>query len=411
MIDRREFIYRVGLTGMSLPFLNASSIPAPTAKAKSVIYIFLAGGLSQYDSFNVEVDKDVLGKSTILNSNVDGVRVSNYFPTLANHMNKLLVLNAMKTNQGAHPAGIYKMLTGYNPRSSITHPELGSWVNKTLTKEQDSLPNFVSIGKGRAGTAGFFPGQWAALPVQDPEMGIDFAERNQAVEEKQFEKRIDILDSLNADFEHDYGTKDTRSYIDTYASSLKFMSSKDIDAFDLKRESERIVGMYGRDEFSRSCLLAGRLVERGVRFVKVNLGGWDYHNDLYQRFPPNAKKLDKGLSSLLMHLSQKGLLDETLVVVSTEFGRKPGVNPNRGRDHHPDGFTCLMAGAGVKAGQIYGATSSDGQEAAEGVLDVTDFNATIAWRLGIDPNFEENTPNGRPFKLANRGKARKELFS
>ena len=411
MIDRREFIYRVGLSGMSLPFLNAASVPAPTDQAKSVIYIFLAGGLSQYDSFNVEVDKDVLGKSTILNSNVDGVRVSNYFPTLANHMDKLLVLNAMKTNQGAHPAGIYKMLTGYNPRSSITHPELGSWVNKTLTKEQDSLPNFVSIGKGRAGTAGFFPGQWAALPVQDPEMGIDFAERNQAVEEKQFEKRIDILDSLNADFEHDYGTKDTRSYMDTYASSLKFMSSKDIDAFDLKRESERIVGMYGRDEFSRSCLLAGRLVERGVRFVKVNLGGWDYHNDLYSKFPANAKKLDKGLSSLLMHLSQKGLLDETLVVVSTEFGRKPGVNPNRGRDHHPDGFTCLMAGAGVKAGQIYGATSSDGQEAAEGVLDVTDFNATIAWRLGIDPNFEENAPSGRPFKLANRGKARKVLFT
>ena len=396
---------------MSLPFLNAASVPAPTDQAKSVIYIFLAGGLSQYDSFNVEVDKDVLGKSTILNSNVDGVRVSNYFPTLANHMDKLLVLNAMKTNQGAHPAGIYKMLTGYNPRSSITHPELGSWVNKTLTKEQDSLPNFVSIGKGRAGTAGFFPGQWAALPVQDPEMGIDFVERNQAVEEKQFEKRIDILDSLNADFEHDYGTKDTRSYMDTYASSLKFMSSKDIDAFDLKRESERIVGMYGRDEFSRSCLLAGRLVERGVRFVKVNLGGWDYHNDLYSKFPANAKKLDKGLSSLLMHLSQKGLLDETLVVVSTEFGRKPGVNPNRGRDHHPDGFTCLMAGAGVKAGQIYGATSSDGQEAAEGVLDVTDFNATIAWRLGIDPNFEENAPSGRPFKLANRGKARKVLFT
>ncbi len=113
----------------------------------------------------------------------------------------------------------------------------------------------------------------------------------------------------------------------------------------------------------------------------------------------------------LMHLSQKGLLESTLVVVSTEFGRKPDVNPNRGRDHHPDGFTCLMAGAGVKAGQIYGTTSSDGKHAEENILDVTDFNATIAWRLGIDPAFEEHTPNGRPFKLANRGEARKELFS
>ena len=396
---------------MSLPFLNAASIPAPTAKAKSVIYIFLAGGLSQYDSFNVEVDKTVLGKSTIIDSNADGVRVSNYFPTLANHMDKLLVLNSMQTNQGAHPAGIYKMLTSYNPRSSITHPELGSWVNKSLTREQDSLPNFVSIGRGRAGTAGFFPGQWAALPVQDPNLGIDFAERNRAVEREKFNKRIDILDAMNKGFDQDYGTKDTRSYVDTYASSLKFMNSKDIDAFDLKKEDANIVSLYGKDEFSRSCLLAGRLVERGVRFAKVNLGGWDYHNDLYSKYPANANRLDKGLSSLLTHLSQKGLLESTLVVVSTEFGRKPEVNPNRGRDHHPDGFTCLMAGAGVKAGQIYGTTSSDGKHAAENKLDVIDFNATTAWRLGIDPAFEENTPNGRPFKLANRGEARKELFA
>ncbi|MBT6379013.1 MAG: DUF1501 domain-containing protein [Opitutales bacterium] len=411
MINRRDFIYRAGLSGMSLPFLNAASIPAPTAKAKSVIYIFLAGGLSQYDSFNVEVDKTVLGKSTIIDSNADGVRVSNYFPTLANHMDKLLVLNSMQTNQGAHPAGIYKMLTSYNPRSSITHPELGSWVNKSLTREQDSLPNFVSIGRGRAGTAGFFPGQWAALPVQDPNLGIDFAERNRAVGEGKFNKRIDILDAMNKGFYQDYGTKDTRSYVDTYASSLKFMNSKDIDAFDLKKEDANIVSLYGKDEFSRSCLLAGRLVERGVRFAKVNLGGWDYHNDLYSKYPANANRLDKGLSSLLTHLSQKGLLESTLVVVSTEFGRKPEVNPNRGRDHHPDGFTCLMAGAGVKAGQVYGTTSSDGKHAEENKLDVIDFNATIAWRLGIDPAFEENTPNGRPFKLANRGEARKELFA
>ena len=410
-MNRRDFIYRVGLTGMSLPFLNATAAAGPAAKAKSVIYIFLQGGLSQYDSFNMEVDEAVLGNSTIINSNVDGVRVSNYYPTLAKCMDKVLVLNSMKTNQGAHPAGVYKMLTGYNPRSTITHPELGAWVNKCLTSEQDSLPNFVSIGRGRAGSAGFFPGQWAALPVKDPDQGIDFIRRDESVEEDAFEKRLDILASLNKDFDKDYGTKDTRSYVDTYAGSLKFMNSKDIDAFELKNENPNIVSLYDRNEFNRSCLLAGRLVERGVRFVKVNLSGWDYHNGIYQKMPANANKLDKGLSSLLMHLSQKGLLDSTLVVVSTEFGRKPEVNPNKGRDHHPNGFTCLMAGAGVKAGQIYGATSMDGKEATEDTLDVTDFNATIAWRMGIEPNFEENSPTGRPFKLANKGVAREELFS
>jgi hypothetical protein len=410
-MNRRKFLYSVGMTGMSLPFLNAASAAAQAPKAKSVINVFLSGGLSQYDSFNMEVDKAVIAQSKIIKSNVDGVRVSHYFPTLAQQMDKLLVINSMKSNQGAHPAGIYKMMTSYNPRSSITHPELGAWVNKRLTTEQDSLPNFVSIGKGSAGTAGYFPGQWAALPVKNTSTGIDFVKRNAAVKEAKFKKRLGILDSLNGDFDQEYGTKDTRAYVDTYKGSLKFMNSKDIDAFDLDNENEQIVRLYDKQEFSRSCMLAGRLVERGVRYVKVELGGWDYHDDLYGMLPANASKLDKGLSSLLTHLSQKGLLDSTLVVVSTEFGRKPDVNPNKGRDHHPDGFTCLMAGAGVKAGQIYGTTTKDGRSAADDVLDVTDFNATIAWCLGIDPGYEEMSPSGRPFKLADQGEARKELFA
>ena len=395
---------------MSLPFLNAKSAVTSALKAKSVINIFLSGGLSQYDSFNLEVEQSVRGNSKIINSNVDGVRVSHYFPTLAQQMDKLLVINSMKSNQGAHPAGIYKMLTSYDPRSSVTHPELGAWISKRLTTEQDSLPNFVSIGKGSAGTAGFFPGQWAALPVKNTSTGIDFVNRNPKVTQNKFTERLGILDTLNADFAQDHSTKETQAYVDTYLGSLKFMNSKDIDAFDLKQESESIVRLYDKQEFSRSCMLAGRLVERGVRFVKVELGGWDYHDNIYGKLPSNASKLDKGLSSLLTHLTEKGLLETTLVVVSTEFGRKPEVNPNKGRDHHPDGFTCLMAGAGVKAGQVYGTTTKDGQTAAEDVLDVIDFNATIAWRLGIDPNYEEKSASGRPFKLANQGEARRELF-
>ena len=410
-MKRRKFIYSVGMTGMSLPFLNAASAVSASPKAKSVINIFLSGGLSQYDSFNLEVDQSVRGNSEIINSNVDGVRVSHFFPALAQQMDKLLVINSMKSNQGAHPAGIYKMLTSYDPRSSVTHPELGAWISKRLTTQQDSLPNFVSIGKGSAGTAGFFPGQWAALPVKNTSAGIDFVNRNPAVQENKFDERLGILDSLNANFAQDYSTKETRAYVDTYQGSLKFMNSKDIDAFDLENENKHIVQLYDKQEFSRSCMLAGRLVERGVRYVKVELGGWDYHDNIYGKLPSNANKLDSGLSSLLTHLTQKGLLETTLVVVSTEFGRKPEVNPNKGRDHHPDGFTCLMAGAGVKAGQVYGTTTKDGQSAADDVLDVTDFNATIAWRLGIDPNYEEKSASGQPFKLANQGEAREELFA
>lgn len=408
-MKRRKFIYSVGMAGVSLPVLNAAT--ANTAKAKSVINIFLSGGLSQYDSFNVDVDKSVLGNAKIIDTNVDGMQVSHYFPTLAKQMDKLLVINSMKSNQGAHPAGIYKMMTSYDPRSSITHPELGAWVSKRLTKEKDTLPNFVSIGKGSAGTAGFFPGQWAALPVKNTRTGIDFVNRNAAVDPSKFDRRLGILDVLNEEFDQDFGTKDTRAYVDTYQGSLRFMNSKDIDAFELENENKHIVSLYDNQEFSRSCMLAGRLVERGVRYIKVELGGWDYHDNIYAKLPSNASKLDKGLSSLLEHLTQKGLLESTLVVVSTEFGRKPGVNPNKGRDHHPDGFTCLLAGAGVKSGHIYGTTTKDGQSAAEDALDVMDFNATIAWSLGIDPATEEQSAIGQPFKLANQGVARKELFA
>ena len=168
MMNRRKFIYSVGMAGVSLPFLNSASAATREPKAKSVINVFLSGGLSQFDSFNMEVDPAVLGSSEIINSNVGGVRVSHYFPTLAKHMDKLLVINSMKSNQGAHPAGIYKMLTSYDPRSSVTHPELGAWVSKQLTTEMDSLPNFVSIGKGSAGTAGFFPGSGLLCLLRTP---------------------------------------------------------------------------------------------------------------------------------------------------------------------------------------------------------------------------------------------------
>ena len=147
----------------------------------------------------------------------------------------------MKSNQGAHPAGIYKMLTSYDPRSSVTHPELGAWVSKRLTQERDSLPNFVSIGKGSAGTAGFFPGQWAALPVKNTSAGIDFVNRHSLVNENQFEERLGILDSLNQQFKQDFGSKDSQAYTDTYQGSLRFMNSQDIDAFKLDHENEHII--------------------------------------------------------------------------------------------------------------------------------------------------------------------------
>lgn len=400
--------------GASMPFLSAGDSVVSgniQARAKSVIYIFLPGGFSQYDSFDIEKNKDTLGKAVPNKSNVDGIRVSQYFPNMAKQMDKVAVLSAMKTNQGAHPAGIYKAFTGYNPRSSITHPEVGAWISRYKSTKEDTLPNFVAISSNRSGTSGFLPGMYSALPVNDPSKGIRYSSRQNGVDPEKFNRRMKLLSEFNDKFQRHYGTDESKAYMDVYKSSTKFMKSKDIEAFDLKKENQNISKLYSRDKFSQGCLLAGRLVEKGVRFTKVELGGWDYHKAIYTDFPGKAAILDKGLSSLLKHLTQKGLLDSTLVVVGTEFGRSPSINANQGRDHHPKGFTCLLAGAGVKAGEIHGKTAKDGKDIIDGAIDVTDFNATIAWAMGVNPDKEMMSPNGRPFTIANKGKVRSELFS
>ena len=414
MLNRRQFIGGLSAVGGTMPFLNGESKVINGSlkeRAKSVIYIFMAGGLSQFESFNVEIDKKTMGTTTAHKSNADGVRVSQYFPNMAKQMDKVTVINSMKINQGAHPSAIYKLLTSYNPRSSITHPELGAWINKCKSQKTDTLPNFVSICSRRQGTSGFFPGKYAALPVVNPAAGIMFSKRHNAVNEKVFKERLNLVSGLNKNFQKQFGTDDSHAYTDIYADSVKFMNSKDISTFDLKKENENITKLYAKDSLSQGCLLAGRLAEKGVKFSKVDLGGWDHHQKLFTDLPPKAAMLDQALSSLLQHLSQKGLLDTTLVVLATEFGRSPLINVNAGRDHHPKGFTCLLAGAGVKGGQIYGKTSKDGKEIIENPVDVVDFNATIAWSLGIKPDHEEMSPSGRPFKLSNKGKAQTQLFS
>jgi hypothetical protein len=413
MINRRQFIGGLSLSGGTLPFLSANEkvVSAPLKeRAKSVIYIWLSGGMSQYETFNVDFNKQTLGKSEPIKTNVDGMQISHYMPNMAKHMDKMHVVNSVVTNQGAHPAAIYKSLTSYNPRSSITHPELGAWASKLKTKESDTLPNFVGINSSRSGTSGFFPGMYAALPVRNPSAGIKYSSLHKQANPQKFDKRLGLLKRLNNDFETEYGNKQTAAYSDVYQNSIKFMKSKDIEAFDIKKEDASIAKLYAKDKFSQGCLLAARLAEKGVKFSKIELGGWDYHQQLYTNLPGNADKLDKGLSALLQHLSLKGLLDTTLVVVATEFGRKPEVNVNSGRDHHPKGYTCLLAGAGVKAGEVTGKMSQDAKEILKDPVDITDFNATIAWAMGIKPETEVMSSSGRPFTLANKGKAQTSMF-
>ena len=195
-----------------------------------------------------------------------------------------------------------------------------------------------------------------------------------------------------------------------YDDAVRLMESNDLKAFDLKDESESTRESYGSDNFGQGVLLARRLVERQVRFVEVQLGGWDTHQNNFSRVPERCSILDQALSALLDDLSKRGLLEETLVVLATEFGRTPNINVNEGRDHYPKAFSCMLAGGGIKGGQVWGKTDKEGREVIDQKVEIPDLNATIAYTLGLPLDEIIYSPTRRPFTLSDKGQPITQLI-
>ena len=418
-LNRRSFIGGAAgsLLGASmLPHVigaeeKALSLPQG-GKATSVIYLYMAGGLSHLDSFDIKPENSaVRGDAGALKTSADGVRVSKFFPNLAKQMHHVAVINSLSTTQGAHAEGKYFMHTSYIKRGTIEHPQLGSWASKYLKRLSPNLPSFVKIGGGGGSLgAGFFEGRYGALPVGNAQTGLQYATKHESVSELQFHSRMDALNKMNSDFYDQYQQKLVKSYADAYKDAVKLMGSDDLKAFDIKLEKAATLEAYGDSDFGRGCLMARRLVEKGVRFIEVNSGGWDHHNSIYDSFPGKAQSIDQGLAALLDDLSQRGLLDSTLVVLSTEFGRSSNINSNGGRNHYPKAFSALLAGGGIRGAQVYGKTDKDGKNVVENKVKVPTFNATIAHAMGLDVNRVILSPSGRPFQVAHKGKPIPQLF-
>ena len=217
---------------------------------------------------------------------------------------------------------------------------------------------------------------------------------------------------MNEQFTSRYDTKQARAYAQMYDEAVKLMKSEDLKAFDLSRENQATRKAYGENSFGQGCLLARRLVENGVRFIEVDSGGWDTHDDNFTRVQERAAELDQALAALLADLDSKGMLDKTMVVLATEFGRTPTIieNRNNGRNHYPQAFTCLLAGGGIQGGRKYGKTDAEGREIEDDLVSVPDFNATIAYGLGLPLDAEVYSPSRRPFKVADKGAPILSLF-
>lgn len=377
---------------------------AKVGKAKHVIYLFMAGGMSHLDTFDPKPKKkQVMGPTVTIPTKADGVEISGFLPKTAGVTDKMCIINSINSTQGAHEQGSYAMHTSYTPRGTVSHPALGSWVVKLGGRLHPDLPGFVAVNTSPELTSGgFFGAKYSAAPIGRPDQGLQDSKMSDEVTQEDFSRRLSLADRLNRKFHDRYPNTDVKAYENLYQEAISLMNSKDLKAFNIAEEDAETRKLYGSGNFAQGCLLARRLVEHDVRFVEVQLGGWDTHYDNFTGVEGRCREFDQAYAALLIDLEKRGKLQDTLVVVATEFGRTPEIKAEHsdGRDHHPAAFSCVLAGGGVKGGMKYGETDASGAKVRKDKVTVQDFNATIAHALGLPHDLILMSPSKRPFRIS-----------
>jgi hypothetical protein len=300
------------------------------------------------------------------------------------------------------------VLNSYRPTPQMIHPTLGSVVAHEL-KPGGDLPNFISIG-GRALSAGYLGNSCEAYYIGSPGQPDPYLNLPDGVNEARATRRLEALAQANNGFKARTPDPELDATTNSYLSALKFMHSPALAAFNLEEEKPQVMHAYGDTPFGKGCLLARRLVERGVRFVQVSTGGFDTHSGNFPAMRRLSNTIDPAIAALISDLAANGQLKRTLVLTLSEFGRSPNINEKGGRDHHPGVFSSLIAGGGVKPGTLIGESDADAHAPAKRPVTPSDYHASICYALGIDPDKTVETPLGRPMKLVDQGTPVMELF-
>jgi hypothetical protein len=409
------------LGGSAAPWFNTLAAHAAEAKApakrKSCIMLWLRGGPSQLETFDMKPGHANAGEFKPIPTAVPGIEICELMPKLAKHAKKLAVLRSMSTSEADHVRGSYMMQAGYRSIAGTQHPHIGSIASAELGQADFELPNFFWLGVPSAAGVGFLGARHAPFFIHEIR---DEASRNvESVRPSNgfavFDKQAGVLDQLEQRFIGQYhGEKRLTDHRATYQQAARLMRSNRLDALDLNKEPKLVRESYGDSQFARGCLLARRLVEVGVPFVGISLGDFDTHFDNWKRLRPLLPQVDHCLSTLLQDLEVRGLLDSTLVICMGEFGRDPRISGKAeaaGRDHYARAWTSVLAGAGIKAGQVIGKTAAGGEEVTDRPISAKDFMATLCRILGIDYTKKNTTPDGRPIGIADAGaRPVEELF-
>jgi hypothetical protein len=414
---------------------NAVAEPQLQPKAKSVIFLFMCGGVSHIDTFDPKDNKwagkliDAVGfgdnlaemkrpvipcHRTFTQYGQSGIPVSDWFPHVGSMIDEIAVVRSMWCNEGNHFPAVIETCTGHRGRQ-FDHPTLGSWVSYALGTANQNLPTFVNIGRPSSPvqmTGGYLGATVAATPFQPGDTPIPNLNPPHGGTAAERERQMQALIGLNQEFREQYAIN---SDISARAKAYELAARMQLAApelVDFSSEPKSVTELYGigqkeTDDFGRQLLLARRLAEKGVRFIQICHGGggngsWDSHGDI-NTHAPLCRATDKPIAGLLRDLKQRGMLDQTLVVWSSEFGRTPWSQNTTGRDHNPRGYTCWLAGGGVKGGTVHGATDDVGYKAVQDPHYYSDLHATILRQMGMDHKKMDVTVQGRPMRLVEEG--------
>ncbi|QDU64144.1 hypothetical protein Pan216_50330 [Planctomycetes bacterium Pan216] len=426
--SRRDFMY-VGLLGglgLTLPeFLRMEAMAAGTdlaakgsAPAKSVIHIYLPGGAAQQETFDPKPHAPVeyRGDLKSIETAIPGVRFNQYLPHTAKIANKITVCRGMSHSEAAHERGTSNMFTGYRPSPALEYPCMGSVVSHELGA-QKGLPPYVAIPNmpQSAPKNGYLSSAYGPFSVGSDPASNSFKVRDLnlpgGIDDSRFTRRRNLLDAVDAHFTGSKPADNVGAMSSFYEHAYNLVGSVQArEAFNINAEPDAVRDRYGRNQAGQRMLLARRLIEAGTRFVSLTYGGWDMHGRIRDGIARTVPPLDQAFATLILDLEERGLLDSTLVMISSEFGRTPKINKDAGRDHWPKVFSVVLAGGGIRKGCIFGESDAIAAEPDHDSLSVEDLAMTVYNRMGIDASKELMAPGDRPIEIVKDGKVVDELI-
>ncbi len=428
LLARRQFLQVGALTGLGLTLgdlfrlqsrADIKNYESKEGKARSVIHIFLPGGMAHQESFDPKpyAPVEYRGPLGTVGTKLTGVVFSEGLPKTAQVADKIAVCRSMTHGEAAHERGTHNMFTGYRPSPALSYPSIGSVISHEFGPRKN-LPPYVCV----PGQPNEFAGSGYLSSAYGPfSLGADPAAGGFQVKDlslpggltpERFTHRKNVLASVDAHFKN-LEKSDALNAMDTfYQRAYSLISSQEArEAFNLNAEPDAMKNAYGKNTAGMRFLMARRLVEAGVRMVSVTYGGWDHHDNIANGIRGQMPAFDQAYAALINDLDQRGLLDTTMVVVSSEFGRTPKINATNGRDHWPKVFSVVLAGGGIKRGIVHGASDATASEPDELPLTVEDFATTIYHQLGIVADKELMAPGDRPIEIVDGGNVVKELLA